>query len=34
MWWLDTSISEDQAVFIFRIEVDGDRKVDVEVGRV
>jgi hypothetical protein len=34
MWWLDVNISEDHAAFIFRVEVHGERKVDIAMGRV
>jgi len=34
VWWLDTNISEDHAASIFRVEVCGEQKVDIDIGRV
>jgi hypothetical protein len=34
VWWLDTNVSEDRAVSIFRVEMRGDGKVDIDTGRV
>jgi hypothetical protein len=33
MWWLNTNVSEDHAASIFRVEVHGERKVNIGMGK-
>jgi hypothetical protein len=33
-WWLDSNVSEGRAASIFRAEMRGERKVDIDTGRV
>jgi hypothetical protein len=34
LWWLGITVLEDYAASIFRIEVHGEGKVDIDIGRV
>jgi hypothetical protein len=34
MWWLDTNISRNHAACIFGVEMHGEQKVDIYIGRI